>query len=169
MSSSRERYRAKLATMQHGRSRASAQSAESDADLVAAARKGPKAAAKALAERLGVSDKATISQMSEALKLGQVDRATAIAMKAIAPALECTDPEPELESSDDEAPPLRPDTDGSDEELPPPRVLSANPHDQPLDGAGATATFVPRCAQGAGKSRVRKRPKARRGKKRVNQ
>lgn len=155
--------------MQQGRSRASTQPAESDADLVAAARKGPKAAANALAERLGVSDKATIGQMSEALKLGQVDRATAIAMKAVAPALECADPESEFESSDDEAPPLRADTDGSDEELPPPRGLAANTHDKISDGEGAAVTFVPRCAQGAAKSRVRKRPKTRRRKKRVNQ
>lgn len=166
MATAHERYRARLGTMRGQRGRA--RPADGPVSSVeASGRKGPDAAARAIATQLGVTDPTVTEQMAAALRSGQPDRATTLAMQALLGtdgAMGLADATSELAAAEE--------TDSSDdEEAPPPPVaddMTATSSGE--DGTGAAA-YVPRCSQIGGQrtqrrrksGKARKAGKARRG------
>jgi len=155
MAPAHDRDRARLSTMRDRRGRA-----RPDDESVPATknrgRQGPDAAARAIATQLGVTDPTVTEQMALALRSGQTDRASAIAMQAVigsdgamgmagSPGELCTNDVTDS-SEDEEAPPP----------LPP---VATECHEDETRGA----EYVPRCDQGGEQRTQRRRRATRKG------
>ena len=151
MATPHERYRARLSTMRGRRCRA--RPADGPASSVeASGRKGPDAAARAIAAQLGVTDPTVTEQMAAALRSGQPDRATTLAMQTLLGA----DGAMGLANATGDLAAAGETGSSDDEEAPPPLVaddMMAAASDEDRTGA---VVYVPRCSQ-VGEQRTQRR------------
>ena len=151
MASAQERYRARLSAMRDRRGPARP-APGSKSTIQDGARKGPDAAARAIAAQLGVDDPTVTEKMAAALRSGQPERATAIATAAVLGGT--PDGVGQTGATGDADA-----TDSSDDEEAPPPPPSVHERGSCSGETANTVEYVPRCTQ-AGARRVQRRRKA---------
>ena len=157
MASAQERYRARLSAMRDRRGPARP-APGSTSTIQDGARKGPDAAARAIAAQLGVDDPTVTEKMAAALRSGQPERATEIATAAVLGGT------PDGVGQTGAAGDVGATDSSDDEEAPPPPPPSVRERGSCSEETANTVEYVPRCTQAGGRRVQRRRKAGKKGK-----